>query len=138
VPVFVDSNQLNDCLKALFNRVGETHPEATGQVTTSHLVIRLRILSPEAEVVINGRRNPAQITYSATTMRPDLDVQLNADTLHAILLAELPLGKALASGKMKVRGPVTKAFVMEDIFHSCQALYPQLLHEQGVNGFQPG
>ena len=138
MPVFANSTQLNSCLKALFTRVGEENPDATRQVSASHLVIRLRVISPEAEMVINGRRNPAQITYGASSLRPDLDVQLSADALHAILLAELPLGKALASGQMKVRGPVLKSFVMEDVFHSGQAIYPQILREQGVDGFQPG
>jgi hypothetical protein len=27
---------------------------------------------------------------------------------------------------------------MEDVFHSGQAIYPQILREQGVNGFQSG
>jgi putative sterol carrier protein len=138
MPVFTDSNQLNSCMKELFTRVGEKNPDATRQVSASHLVIRLRLVSPDAEVVINGRRNPAQITYGATTLRPDLEVQMSADTLHAIMLAELPLGKALAAGRLKVRGPVMKSFIMEDVFHSGQGLYPQILREQGVNGFAAG
>ena len=138
MPVFADSTQLNSCLKALFTHVEEKNPDATRQVSASHLVIRLRVILPEAEMVINGRRNPVQITYGASSLRPDLEVQLSADALHAILLAELPLGKALASGQMKVRGPVFKSFVMEDVFHSGQAIYPQILREQGVNGFQSG
>jgi putative sterol carrier protein len=138
MPVFTDSNQLTSCLKELFTRVGEKNPDATRQVSDAYLVIRLRLVSPDAEVVLNGRRKPAQITYGNSTLRPDLDVQMSADTLHEILLAELPLGKALAGGRMKVRGPVMKSFAMEDVFHSGQALYPQILREQGVNGFATG
>jgi hypothetical protein len=138
MPVFTDSNQLNSCLKELFTRVGEKNPDATRQVSTSHLVIRLRLVSPDAEVVINGRKDPAQIIYGGTSLRPDLDVQMSADTMHAILLAKLPLGKAFAGGQMKVRGLVMRSFVMEDVFHSGQAIYPQILREQGVNGFASG
>jgi hypothetical protein len=138
MPVFNDSNQLNSCLKELFTRVGEKNPDATRQVSTSHLVIRLRLVSPDAEVVINGRKDPAQIIYGGTSLRPDLDVQMSADTMHAILLAKLPLGKAFAGGQMKVRGLVMRSFVMEDVFHSGQAIYPQILREQGVNGFASG
>jgi hypothetical protein len=33
---------------------------------------------------------------------------------------------------MKVRGPFWKAFVLEDILHSGQAIYPQVMEESGL------
>jgi hypothetical protein len=51
---------------------------------------------------------------------------MEADTLHKILLGDLPLGKALADGKLKMRGPVWNAKDLEAVFHNCQKIYPTL------------
>lgn len=129
--VYHNAEQLYDVLKLLFGRVHALDPEAAHAVSKSRLIVRLRLASPTAEVVINGRKNPPEITYGNSSLRPDLDVDLTADALHHILLAELPLRKAIASKQMKVRGPVWKSFVLEGIFRSGQTLYPQILSELG-------
>ena len=134
MPVYQDTQQLYGSLRGLFDRIKSQDGESTRALTTSRLIIRLRCTQPEAEVTINGRQNPLRIDYGVSPLRPDLDVTLTADALHAILLAELPLGKAIASREMKVRGPLMKAFVLEEILHLGQALYPQVLVEQGLDG----
>lgn len=134
MPVYQDTQQLYSSLRSLFERIKSQDGVATGPLTTSKLIIRLRCTQPEAEVTISGRQKPLRIDYGASPLRPDLDVSLSADTLHAILLAELPLGKAIANREMKVRGPLMKAFVLEEILHLGQALYPQVLAEQGLDG----
>jgi hypothetical protein len=67
-----------------------------------------------------------------SALRPQLDVELTADSLHRILLKELSLRKALGSGAMKVRGPVWRTVALEEILHHGQDLYPQVLHETGL------
>ena len=128
------TDQLIRHLKSLFNRLRIEEPEATRAVTSSRLIIRLNLRSPQAEILINGRYDPAQVSFQPGTLRPDLDISLPADTLHQILLAELPLKKALASGQMTVRGPINKTFALEDIFRKGQALYPQILRELAKGG----
>ena len=129
MPVFKNSEQLYSCLKILFTRIGEEDTGANQKVSASHLVMRLRCKDPGAEVVIDGRSNPVKITYGASNLRPDLDVEITADALHYILLGQLKLTKALGSGSLKFKGPVWKSFVMEDIFRRGQAIYPQILRE---------
>jgi hypothetical protein len=130
--IYKTSQQLSKSLQLLFERVYQQDPAAAEAVSKSNLIIRLRLSAPKAEVVINGRKNPPQITYGNSSLKPDLDVDLTADALHYILLGELPLGKALANGQMKVHGPVWKSFVLANIFHSGQAIYPALAGEIGL------
>lgn len=139
-----NSDELYSSLKLLFTRIQDQGPGATQSVTKAHMIIRLSCSGPSAEVTINGRQNPVQVTYgggaqggaTGAAVRPDLDVTLTADALHSILLAELPLRRALASGQMKVRGPIWKTPALEDILHRGQSLYPQVLRDQGLNGFK--
>lgn len=133
MPVYQSAEQLYETLMLLFEGVHTQDSAAALAVSKSRLIIRLRLSSPTAQVVINGRKNPPDIVYESTSLRPDLDVDLSADTLHRILLAELPLGKAIANKQMKVRGPVWKSFVLEGIFRGGQTLYPQILSKVGLN-----
>ena len=133
MPPFANAEILQNTLNTLVQRVGED-PEAVKSVVSSKLILRLRVTEPVADVLINGRRNPPAISYGKTSLRPDLEVEMNAEALHLILLGELRLGSAVASRQLKVRGPITKSFVFEDIFHSAQALYPKLREELGLEG----
>lgn len=132
--LFENSDQLYETLKTLFSRIVEEKPNSAGAVSKSRLYMRLRTTGPATEVNFNGRQNPLQITYGASTVRPDIELELPADMLHEILLGVTPLKKVVASGKFKVRGPVWKAFVLEDIFHTGQSIYPDVLRQNGIDG----
>lgn len=132
MPIYSNPEQLQSTLNTLFARVGQD-PQAVKSVVGSKLILRLRVTAPSADVVVNGRKNPPQITYGTTTLRPDLEIELSADALHQILLGELRLSSAVAARQLVVRGPIFKTFVFEDIFHSAQAFYPSVLEEIGLN-----
>ena len=123
--VFTSSDHLYASLKELFNQVGQD-PQSADAVAATGMIFRLRLTSPEAEVTLNSRKNPVKILYGRNTLIPDLVVEMEADTLHQILLGELPLGKALANGKLKVRGPFWNVKDLEAVFHSCQKIYPAM------------
>lgn len=131
--IYTDPDQLYSSLRLLFGRI-QQDPAATRSVLAARMAIRLRCTSPGAEVVINGRRQPLQISYGPAVLRPDLDVALSADALHRILLAEMPLRQAIGSGQMVVRGPILKTYPLEAVLHSGQALYPQVLRDLGFAG----
>lgn len=131
MPVYSSSEELLQNLQILFKRIAEQDPAATRSVAAARLVIRLACTDPDLELTINGRAQPVQVTYGASKLRPELDIQLRADALHLILMGELTLTKALGSGSLKVKGPVWKTTVLEDVFHRGQAIYPALLRERG-------
>lgn len=132
MPIFHDSGQLETTLRMLFTRLAEQDASSARAVSKTGLVMRLYLTSPPAQVVINGRKNPSQINYGATQLKPDLDVEITADALHFILLDKLPLRKAMASGQLKVRGPFWKSLILRDIFQQGQIVYPKILHEVGI------
>lgn len=130
--VYPDSERLYAAMKLLFSRVTEKDSAAAAKYSAAKLIIRLRILDPAAEVTLNGRKNPPQATYGANSLRPDLDIEMKADTLHYILLGELSLSNAAANNQIKLRGPVWKSFVLADLFHAGKAVYPQVLRDLGL------
>jgi len=129
---YTDAGQFYKCIGALFERVLAESPGVAKAILASRMIIRLRCTEPIAEVTLNGRRAPVQATRGPSPLRPDLDVELDGDTLHFILLGELPIKRALASGQMKVKGRVWKAPALVDLLHQGQALYSDILGEHGM------
>lgn len=129
MPVFSSSEHLYAVLKDLFERVHRRTPNPIDALYSSKLTIRLRLSAPAGEVSINGRTNPALVQFGGNSARPELDVELNADTLHKILLDELSLKKAVATRQMKVLGPVWKTNSLGAILEAGRAIYPQVLKD---------
>jgi len=116
----------------LFARIEAEEPGAADAILASRLVIRLRCTAPEAEFTINGRQRPVQTTFGPDSVRPTLDIELAADTLHDILMGQLSLRTALGSGLLRIRGPAMKALALADLFRRGQAVYPEVLRERGL------
>jgi hypothetical protein len=138
MPVYRSSDELYASLKFLFDQIKALGSEATRSVTDAKMVIRFRISDPPADVLIDGRQKEVRFSYGINSVKPNLDVELSGDVLHKILLAELPLRKALGSGQMKVRGQIWKARALEDVFHHGQALYPTMFLERKWEAAQTG
>lgn len=127
---YANAEQLHTCMEALFARLEAQDPGAAAALLASRLVIRVRCTDPDAEFTMNGRQRPLRTEFGPSHLRPTLDIELAADTLHRILLGEQSMKKALADGRLKVRGPVWKAMALADLFRRGQALYPHILAEQ--------
>lgn len=132
MPVFQSPDQLLSTLEMLFERVQERNPDTMRKVSSSRVIIRFRCHNPQAEITMNARKNPVQFDTGRSKLRPDIDIQLSGDILHAILLGEVGLSKALGMGELKVKGPVWKAFVLQEVFQQGQSLYPAILDELGI------
>jgi hypothetical protein len=132
-----NSDDFYGAARAMSARLQEENPDAAEAISSARLLIRLRCTDPSAEVSINGRRNPVTITYGPAKERPELDIAMQADTLHHILLGELTLPNALSARLLKVRGPVWKTVALADLFYQSQQYYPEILVEQGLMASEP-
>ncbi len=132
MPVFNSTEQFYMVTKSLFDRVQKINPSAAADLESSKLIIRFNTSDPAAILLINGRRHPAGVSFGENRVRPEVDVNMTADTLHQILLGELRLAKALASKAINVRGPMRKALKVAELFHQCQDVYPDVLREEGI------
>jgi hypothetical protein len=132
VSIYADADEFYAAVRALFTRVEQADPHAGDAIVSSHLVMRLRSTAPDAEITINGRRRPVQITYGRDSIRPTLDIELPADLLHRILLGERSMKEAFANGELKVSGSIWRATALEDLFRRSKSLYPDILREQNL------
>jgi len=132
MPFFADADQLYAVAQQLLSRVQEEKPHSAEGITRSRLVVRLRTMGPATEFTLNGRQRPLDIIYGPAGPRPILDIELSADTLHRILLGELPLKRAVGNGALRVHGPVWHLVPLADLFYQGQEIYPQVLADHGL------
>ncbi len=129
---FKSSEQFYTSARILFDRLLTQNPEAAEPVEKAKLLMLFRCTEPTVSFLINGRRHPAKVEFGQDKIRPEINATLSTDTLHLILLGDLPLSKALSTNSIKVRGSVWKLTSLADLFQECQTLYPDILREQGL------
>jgi hypothetical protein len=127
-----DANQIYTTLQALFDQLRHETPNPINTLVGSHLSIRLILRDPEAQITINGKKQPVEVNYGPAIGRADLEVAMTADQLHLILLDEYSIKTGFANGELKVRGPVWKTLTFADIFIKGRIYYPQVLQELGL------
>jgi hypothetical protein len=126
---FSNSEQIYRIMKALFERMGGLAPDPVDALVSSHLVVRIKLTAPDAQITINGRKRPVSIDYGVVNGRADLEIGMKSETLHLILLDEYSIKQGFSNGELKVRGPIWKALSFVDIFKRGRAYYPQILKD---------
>jgi putative sterol carrier protein len=130
--IFADTDQFYACTRAVFTRMAEQDPQAGSAVSRTGMILRLTVTDPAGQITLDGRHNPVQTVFGENSLRAGLQVSMSATTLHRILLGQLSVMSALGAGLVKVRGPVLKALALSDLFHHMQAVYPEVLRDQGL------
>ncbi len=135
MPFYTDDAQFYSLMQKLFDRLRQKTPNPIDNLTAARLIIRMKISSPEADVLVNGRLNPVSVRYGKTPrILPDLDAEMTGDTLHKILTHELSLRDAWTNRQIKVKGSILKAAPLVDILRASREFYPDILREQNLSG----
>ena len=95
----------------------------------SHMVVKFEMTDPQIDMWVDGRNDPVATAFGEQNLKANLTLKMTGNTLHEILLGTLPLTKAMSSRKLKVGGSMFKALKLEGLFHSYQAVYPQIAKE---------
>lgn len=131
MPFYSDSEAYYANMRTLFACVEQNYPRATETIGKSKINIRIHTNGPAADITIMGREAPVRTTFAENGVKPDLEIEMSADTFHRILLGELSLKTALGNGQMKVKGPIWKAMSLGDLFVVSRKCYPDIVAGQG-------
>lgn len=131
MPFYSSPDHLYTSLGETLTRAQTHAPDAADAVINAKLIIQMRFTDPLAELLVNGRKTPFQVEYGPTKLRPELELNLAADTFHQILLQELEIKTAVARGLIKVRGPVWKLTSFGPVIEAGQQVYPFVLKDLG-------
>ena len=129
---YTDAEQIYAVMQALFESMSSMIPDPVDALVSSHMVIRINLSDPDAQITINGRKRPVKIEYGSPNGRADMEIGMVSETLHLIFLDEYSIKQGFSNGELKVRGPIWKALSFADIFQKGRTFYPQVLQDQGL------
>jgi putative sterol carrier protein len=129
---YTDAEQIYAVMQALFESMSSMIPDPVDALVSSHMVIRINLSDPDAQITINGRKRPVKIEYGSPNGRSDMEIGMASETLHLIFLDEYSIKQGFSNGELKVRGPIWKALSFADIFQKGRTFYPQVLQDQGL------
>jgi putative sterol carrier protein len=120
--IYTSAEVLRGVYEQMFAEIADD--DALDSLVTLQMVVNFRLRDPEADIWVDGRSRPVQTSFSPIAVPATLVARLSADSMHAVLLGTLPLGKALLFRKLKVSGSKSRAMQLEPLLHACQRVYP--------------
>lgn len=124
--IFETADDFEALFTRMFDQIAVDDPSSMQSLVAQRMVVCFRLREPDIELWVDGREEPVATSFGPQLLDPTLTADLSGNTMHALLLGTLPLGRALLFRKLKVKGSKTAAMKLEDLFHSFQAVYPGL------------
>lgn len=133
MPIYTSDELMYTCFGTLFDRMLQMEPASADSFVKSGLAIRFTCSNPAAVVTFDGSSRPLRIDYGHSTVKPQIEVTLAADTMHCILLGEMGIRKSIGAGLLDLKGPIWKTSSLADLFRNAQTYYPAVLQEYGLS-----
>jgi hypothetical protein len=132
MPYFKDAEDVYANL-GLFLRQLSVDPEMEPALKRVDTTFQLRTRNPDAVMTVRTPRDdePPQVDLGDTTLRPEVVLQLDADTAHRFWLGQVNAAVALANGDIRTRGPAAKVLTLVPLVKPGFPRYRQQLEASG-------
>jgi hypothetical protein len=132
MPFFKDADDVYGTLgRFLQELAGDA--ELAPALKRADTTFQLRTRNPDAVMTVRTPRDdePPQVDLGDTTLRPEVVLQLDADTAHRFWLGQVNAAVALANGDIRTRGPVAKVLTLVPLVKPGFPRYRQQLEASG-------
>jgi hypothetical protein len=132
MPYFKDAEDVYANL-GLFLRQLSVDPEMAPALKRADTTFQLRTRNPDAVLTVRTPREdePPQVDLGDTTLRPEVVLQLDADTAHRFWLGQVNAAVALANGDIRARGPAAKVLSLVPLVKPGFPRYRQQIEASG-------
>jgi|tagenome__1003787_1003787.scaffolds.fasta_scaffold20981326_2 hypothetical protein len=132
MPYFKDAEDVYANL-GLFLRQLSVDPEMAPALKRADTTFQLRTRNPDAVLTVRTPREdePPQVDLGDTTLRPEVVLQLDADTAHRFWLGQINAAVALANGDIRARGPAAKVLSLVPLVKPGFPRYRQQIEASG-------
>jgi len=131
---FKGAQELYEIFGRLFDRV-KADPGVGRAIANINMVFQYHYSDPESWVTINARDKPAEgyLSYvlGQTDLKPDVYMEMDADFAHEFFLGKGNVMIAMARGRIKSRGKMTKLLRLLPVVKPIFAIYRGVLEEMG-------
>lgn len=104
--VFVDEDEVYTYLGGIFRRAMEQDTLAS-KLAESGVILRIHYTDPDAKITVD-MSNKLVETGSHSSVTPNVELFMTADTGNRFWLGKLNLAMAMARGTVRAKGPVPK------------------------------
>ncbi|MGY5876879.1 MAG: SCP2 sterol-binding domain-containing protein [Candidatus Thorarchaeota archaeon] len=135
MPFFESSEQMQEVFEEFWTRAKQ-QTEVMEKLTKSKVVVRFDIEQPELHITINFRDPDPDGNYGVLSFdmdtEPEITVWSNSETTNKFWSGKLKTTVAMARGKVKLSGPVSKALGLLSKIKPLYNIWPQVLKEKGL------
>ena len=129
---FKDAQDVHDTIGAFLEQITkdeDLRPKWAAANTAFHVVYT----EPNADMVIDCMVDPPVVSMGSEQAAVcEIELQMSADDGHRFWLGELNMTLALAKGKVKVKGPVSKMMKLLPAMRPAFPKYRAFLAERGI------
>ncbi|MFX1482051.1 MAG: SCP2 sterol-binding domain-containing protein [Promethearchaeota archaeon] len=136
MPSFESKEQFMNVFNKFWVKARE-HTEIMEKLTNSKVVVRFDVEDPEVHMTINFR-DPGPngeigtLTFDSD-VEPEISVWSKSETTNKFWQGKLNTTVAMATGKVKLQGSVSKALGLLSKIKSLYSVYPEVLKEEGLD-----
>lgn len=135
MPVFESRQQFETVMGALFREISTT-PAILEPLAATHMIVRFRYTEPSAVLTFDFTDQPPRLRTDGDG-DAHLEMTQSADVSHQFWLGRLKVVKAIATGKVRAKGDVSKALSLLPAIRPAFELYPRVLRELGLGHLVP-
>lgn len=121
--IFQNEEQVYQTVQIAIERLAEI-PERTASFSHSNLVLRICLINPAAELLLDGRQPPLEVFYGKSPGEANITLTLEADLLHELWLGKQDLRQMLFNGQIQTTGNLLRAIPIIDMLTAFQDVYP--------------
>lgn len=129
---FENSEKLQEVLGGFFKNLIED-PSIGPKLKASGLVLRFSYTEPSLTITVDCSKEPVQILFNDTTLKPEVEMSMKADVAHRFWFGKVNLLAALTRREMVAKGPIPKVLKLLPVIKPAYDLYPKYLQEKGFN-----
>ncbi len=127
--VYKSSEQLQGVLATLFQRMTD---EGLLSADGHKMRLKINLTDPSVTAILDLRRDPARVLFTAAPGPFDLEITLAADTIHRIWTGQAGVRQSMAAGDLKVKGNPIRALALRPIFDNAKQVYPAIAAKEGI------
>ena len=128
MPVFKDTNQMYEVLGELWRTLLE-NPEFGPKLMDSGITIKYVMSEPDGHIWIGEDK---LLLGNEADRDAIVTMELSGDTAHKFWLKQINLPTALASKKIKSKGPVPKVLKLLPLLKPAYEMYPGICDKYGI------
>ncbi len=137
MPVFQNSQQFYDTVGELMDRA-KTDPVVGPKIAKAGVILQFKYTDPDAVTTVNAKSKPTQpgafvdVIHGPTTLKPDIEMTMQADVAHQFWQGKVNLVEALARKRILLKGNQLKVLGLLPAVAPLYKKYPELLREKGL------